>query len=329
MKNKELYNFFLYISTLLNSNIELIDAIEIYLNKNQVKEVFKLKQELMQGKDLVKSFQNITRDKEILMFLDIANKTGNIKSSFNIIFKNLNRKKEIKEKIHKALTYPIILITISFIVILILFIFVIPKFKSIYLELELELPLITKIVVNIGEYILFEILVLILILIIFSYYIYYFRKNKRIYFDKKILKFKTYYFYKIYILTDLISNLLEANINFEKIMFIVIKNDNKYIENEIKIICKDLEKGREIYKSFDRKIFDDEFKSLVYIANKSSNLTDIFKRISNIYENKFLEKLDIYVKLIEPIILIVISLFIFIIFLSVTLPIIRLPNEII
>lgn len=329
MKNKELIEFFSFLSIFLNSNISFKETLDIYLLKNKNEFVIKLRNDIVKGKNLIYAFSKITNNGEILMYIKIIDITGDFKNIFSIIYENLKIKEKIKRDFIISMIYPFILIFISVIVISFLFIFIVPKFVIVYKDMNLELPFLTKIIVSISNLFLFKLIISFIFLLFFIFVIKMLKKKYKYEYDKYLLKskfFKIYYNYTILNFSLSMMHLLNSKISLENAINILSNLENEYLKKELNDIKIKINKGVDIFSAFNKEIFEYDFLNLIYIGTKTNTLDNSFKLIYEIYLQRFNNQIKIIIKYMEPLIIIVISIFIFTIMLSIIIPIISLPS---
>lgn len=329
MKNKELIEFFSFLSIFLNSNISFKETLDIYLLKNKNEFVIKLRNDIVKGKNLIYAFSKITNNSEILMYIKIIDITGDFKNIFSIIYENLKIKEKIKRDFIISMIYPFILIFISVIVISFLFIFIVPKFVMVYKDMNLELPILTKIIVSISNLFLFKLIIFFVFLLFFIFVIKMLKKKYKYEYDKYLLKskfFKIYYNYTILNFSLSMMHLLNSKISLENAINILSNLENEYLKKELNDIKIKINKGVDIFSAFNKEIFEYDFLNLIYIGSKTNTLDNSFKLIYEIYLQRFNSHIKIIIKYMEPLIIIVISIFIFTIMLSIIIPIISLPS---
>lgn len=329
MNNKELIEFFSFLSIFLNSNISLKETLDIYLLKNKNNMIINLRKDVINGKNLVYAFSKITNNSEILMYIKLIEITGDFKTIFNIICENLKIKEKIKNDLKLSMIYPVILLTVSIVVISILFIFVVPKFILVYEDMNIELPIITKIMISISNMFILKIIIFLITIFLILIFIKMLKRKHKYNFDKFFLKsrfFKIMYNYTILNFSLSMMYLLNSKISLENSINILCNLENEYLRFELNDIKNKINKGVDIYTAFNREIFEYDFLNLIYIGSKTNTLENSFKLIYEFYFKKFNDQIKIMIKYIEPFIIIFISIFIFLIMLSIVIPIITLPN---
>ncbi|CAM3193075.1 type II secretion system F family protein [Streptobacillus ratti] len=318
---------------LLRNEIDIIDSVNvlcnIYVGKEKEK-LLRLKKDLEKGKTLRESFKNINNNKEFLSYISIVEKTGNIQQVFNILKEKYEFEDNILKEIMNIISYPVILLLTSFIILLVMMLTIVPKFVEIYKDLNAELPLLTKILISISDKIIkYNILIILIFLILFLFIRYFININRYI-IDKYKFNIKIYrdIFLMRYIQGVYVQ--LKSGIDF----YDAVKNlnivENDYFIYEMDKIIKKISKGTPLKKIYvNKKIFDNEFTSIINIAEKTGDLANSFENLYLIYSNKVSSKIKIILKLLEPISIIVIALLIGGVLVSLMLPLLNVGEMII
>lgn len=320
------------LSDLLEGDINLLEAINILSNSFKGKfrdKILHLKYSVEKGKDFEVSFSSISKDKEFLTFIKTGEKTGNLKRVLKLLKEKYIFIQEIKSEILMIITYPMVVISVAIIILNILLLVVVPKFVEIYNDLEEDLPLITKLILNLSNFMIkkWQYLILILISIILSIY-FSFKYLKNI-FSKIIINIPIFREYIVLSFTQTMYAAFASKVRFIEAMQLCINIDNVVFKNELIKILKKIEKGNSITQSFkSSKYFDNEYKSYIIIADRTGELENTFKTLSVILNNRLKYKIKIYLKFLEPISIIIIATFVGIIVLAIMLPLFSIGENI-
>lgn len=327
---------------MLQSNINISDALDILIknkkDKNLIEFLTTIKFSLSNGKPVEENLEKFKLNQLITSFLKISQENGNITLNIKALSKLLKESIEIKKSFYKAISYPIILVISFFISLFTIFNFVIPKFKVLFSQTQAELPLATKILLEIQYF--FEnyssyFLIFLSFIIIFIILIYKKNDKFRYFLDKflveKIVLIKDIYLnmqlYKLFLVIDI---MLKSNYEFHKAFIsskILLKN--KYLLDKIYIIDSLLQNGKSINDSFLRtQIFDDIVLNLINTGEISNSLSITIDEIKKIYKNRFNDKMNLLISLIQPTFLVMIMGLILWIVLAIFMPIWDMENMI-
>lgn len=175
LKEKDLNLVFYELNLMLQSNINISDALDILIknkkNQNLIDFLKSIKYSLSNGKPIDKNLKEFKIDSLIISFLKISQDSGNLALNISSLSKLLNENIEIKKNFLKVIYYPIVLFVSFFISLITIFNFVIPNFRTFFSQIQNELPLGTKILLEIQEffenYILFLISTIIITILLF------------------------------------------------------------------------------------------------------------------------------------------------------------------
>ena len=318
---------------LISSDIELIDAINIIknnFNKKECKKILNLKRSLEKGESLEKSFSNISSNKEFLILITTAEKTGNLKENLKILNEKYELIYKIREQIKSLLIYPIIILITTFFVTIILLLFVVPKFILIYEDLNKKLPLITRMIIKLSKFFKNNFLFIILLIIILNIAISFLIKRYKYIFDKLILYIPVYKDILILNFNESMYSMLSSDITFLDALKLCTNNSNLHLKKEINRIIIKITKGESIRNVFFRSsFFDREYISYIVISDSTGKLDETFKHLKIIYKNRIEKKINIYLKLLEPISIIIISVLIGSVVFSIILPLFSIGEDLI
>ena len=342
LDEKKLNLLFYELNLMLQSNINISDALDILIknkkDKNLIEFLTTIKFSLSNGKPVEENLEKFKLNQLITSFLKISQENGNITLNIKALSKLLKESIEIKKSFYKAISYPIILVISFFISLFTIFNFVIPKFKVLFSQTQAELPLATKILLEIQYF--FEnyssyFLVFLSFIIIFIIFIYKKSDKFRYFLDKflveKVVLIKDIYLnmqlYKLFLVIDI---MLKSNYEFHKAFIsskILLKN--KYLLDKIYIIDNLLQNGKSINNSFSKtKLFDDIVLNLINTGEISNSLVITIDEIKKIYKNRFDDKMSFLISLIQPIFLVTIMGLILWIVLAIFMPIWNMGNMI-
>lgn len=332
MSEKEMLHFTKGIYYLLKGKINIIDSLELISNnyKNDInKKIKKVKKNIEKGKSLSLSFKEINEDREFLEMIKIGEETGKLESIFENLYKKYEFRIKIKKEIKALSIYPMTVIITAIIIVFILLKMIIPKFVAIYEDIGQELPKMTKIVINMSKIVdKYSAIIVCLSFFLFVFSKIYIKNNK-IKYEKTIVKIKLlgtlYKEIKILDFSKNMYSLLNAKIAFRESLKLCSNSSSFLLNEEIKKICKKIEKGESIEKSFkNSEFFNKEYVIFLNIGEKTGDLTESFYNLSEIYYEKVEGKIKIILKLFEPFSIIFIGLIIGTIIMSVMLPIFKM-----
>ena len=340
ISDKELLLIFYELNLMLESNINISDALDILIKNKTKKSTLEflkmIRYSLSNGKSILENLNGFKINDLVISFLKISQDNGNIALNIKTLSILLQENHDIKKGFIKSLTYPMVLFISFFTSLIIIFNLVIPKFQIIFSQIKSELPIATKILLFSNyifeNYILYIIFIQFFLLIIL---IYFYKNNfsfkymiEKILIDKIPLISDIYINMQLYKLFLMIDIMIKSDYEFHKALIsskILLKN--KYLLDKIYTIDNLLQNGNSISDSFLKtKLFDDVILNLINTAEVSNNMDIVISEIKKIYKNRFYEKIDLLISLIQPIFLILISGLMLWVILGIFLPIWDMGN---
>lgn len=334
ISNRVLLALLYELNLMLEAKILLDNAIDILINTNKqtiIKSfLYQLKHSYTNHVDIQKSLKEFSLDPFVVSSFKIIQNSGNPKEHIKTLYEILNEEQKIKEKMKRAFSYPIILLSSFFFALIGIFNFVIPKFQSMFTQNSFETNLATKTlfaVKDIYENHMLSIVFIMLIFIVSLGFAYYKNSNfekliDKILFEKlfiisKIYKYKLLYRF-FYVINSLLIGKYEFDETIKKSKTLI---NNKYFLDRITRIDSSLRSGKSVYESFKQaKIFDELVLNIIKVAELSNVIEDSSYEIRTIYKKRFDEKVRILTILIEPIFFILIMLLIIWIIVAIFVP---------
>ena len=338
VKNKDIVIMTRQLSTLLDANTPIVDALEITAkqlkNKDLIYVLFSLKEDIVQGKRLgnsMKKFPSLFSDTYISM-VTAGDSSGNLDVVFSRLADYLEESASIRQKVLSALTYPLILVAFSIIVIMSLLVFVLPQVVNQFIKAGAELPLITKILLGISSNII-PITIVITLSGIGLYLLYknYIKTlNNKIKAHKKILELPFLGNFLLNSELEKFSSTMELLLASGTNLDVALEEcsnvfSNKYLANIIINSKKDVMEGKDFINSLKQDAaLPDIFIQLVSSGYRSGNLVKMFNKVAQFMKSEIESKRSIFLSLLEPIVIIFMGGFIMMIVLAILIPIMQM-----
>ncbi len=337
-KVKHIDNIIDNLDILLKANIKIDEAIKLLLDtykSNTNENIFLLDflKNIEDGKDISSVFENSKYNisNDISSFMRLANKADNIGLIISSLNNILTKEKTIKQNIKTKFTYPFMLFVVLVFSVVFLFVVVVPKFEYIFSTFGEDLPYITVLFLKLKNNFVSFVIVL-SATFIFAWLIYDTARNNykniKIATDK-IKLFKLWFISEIVYTFEMsrlflsISSVLKAFYKFETALNISKDaTTNSYILNRIETMMTHIKKGDSIYKVFENsKLFEPFVCRLVGFSQQGSNIDKTIDKISFLYEDKLNKKVNTLSSVIEPVLIIIIGLFVLFMMLAIFVPV--------
>lgn len=342
VKLQEKTNFIQQLKTTLSSGISLVKSLEIALQQIN-NDIFRdaietVINDIKQGSSFSDALKNHPKifDKISIAMVEAGEKGGILDQMLGELEKSMKKDVEIKDNIKKATSYPKIVGSIMVISMYVVITKVIPTFTGILTSSGTEIPALTRSLLALGDFLDSSGIYLFISLIGIFTLAKFFGKteNGKLFFDKIALKnpiFKNITIAAINLrFTKILGTLLSFGVPLKDALG-VVKNvaDNTIYINAIDKIIEDIESGKPITSSVkETNVFSDYLCSMVGVGEEVGALDKMFLSASEYYEIELTNSTDGLSALIEPIITVVMGIFIALFVGSVFLPMFKMYESI-
>jgi type IV pilus assembly protein PilC len=234
-----------------------------------------------------------------------------------------------KSKIRAALTYPTLLLFFSLLLLLILINFVIPRFSQFYTDFDSQLPSITRFLMTFSFFVKnhFPYLIAFVLLLFIVYFMMRRKENTRIWLHK--IKLKIPYGRMIWLESAIslfcrtLSLLLGGGISLLTSVRIASKAvPNNFLQHQMAGLPDSIKNGESLSESLVKaQFFTPLALDMIRIGESSANLEGMLADVADVYDEKIRGRIDTFVSLIEPVVIIFMGLIVAAMLLSVYLPI--------
>lgn len=345
-KNKvdksELSMFFKNLSYLIKTGIPIHRAIEIVSDQStniHFKSILvSILKDIKNGQTFSSACEKHpkTFTKTIIEQLKTSEEGGFLEESLVDISISLDREIEFNKKIKNAMTYPVIVLIITIGIVFFMLLTVVPKISNTLNNFDAELPLITKVIINISDFILsvwyLFLLFLIGLIILFREFLK--KEQYRLIFDTFLLK--------VPILSNLIinvnaarisrtmSSMIESGVPIEKTLESIINLvNNKLISKKLKEVKNEvIEQGFRLSDSFQTKgVFPVILSQITSVGEESGNLGEMLKNLSDNLEENVINQLDRVSNIVNPLLMIFVGGVVGVVVISMFLPMFTLIDQ--
>lgn len=266
----------------------------------------------------------------------IGERSGNLPTMLERVADSIDKDNETKQKLRSAVVYPTILGVLMLAVIVLLIVYVLPMFDEILTSLGGEMPGVTKAIMSVGFFISNNILWIILAIaaLILIYVLTKITEKGRIITDHIKLKL------------PIIRKIESANVasRFSRNLSMLLKSGmnltlsvemlkaityNKYIANKLDSVIEMLGRGIKPDVAFEElKLFPTLLVKLFSVANETGHMDTMLDKAANIMEKTGDEQMERLTTVLEPLLIIILSLLVGFILISVILPVTGIMNTI-
>ncbi|HRF57741.1 MAG TPA: type II secretion system F family protein, partial [Campylobacterales bacterium] len=283
------------------------------------------------GLSLSQSMQQFEKEvgRLTVTMIELGERTGAMSESLETLAGILEEIKSNKEKIKKALRYPMSVVTAMVIAFTILIIVVIPKFKSVFDRFKADLPLPTKILLNM-EWFLSHYGVLFFALIAVAFvllkYIYNTNGDIRLKADRAALNApivgSMLSLGLIGRFTIVFKELAKAGLPITEALNIAAKGvENSYIRAKLASVNISIQRGLSLSSSLkEAKIYENMIIQMIKAGEQSGSLITMLDKTADYYRQKFQNKMDGLTAAIEPLLIGAIAGFVLLLALGIFMP---------
>lgn len=335
---KDIILFATQLAATLKANIPLLKCLEIQVQQTMSRR-FKtiledIRDSVRQGRTLKDS---LGKHPKVFgsMWINLI-ETGEASGQLPLILAHLSEyliaRSDLKRKTITALIYPALLISVSVLAIYVFTIRVIPVFAGIFKDFDMTLPMLTRIVMGISDILRRNVLLTVVSITAIVFLGYRYIKTEK---GRKVLDA---FSFKIPIFGNFILNsvieqfsssmsiLLHSGIPILQALDIVARTSgNKIIEEALKNAYIDIRDGKSLSSSLlKNQVFPPLAVSMCNVGEETGELDKMLDELTKYYRselNVFVERLS---ATLEPLVIIIMGGFVFILVLAMYLPIFQI-----
>jgi len=293
--------------------------------------LMKVENEIRGGKSLSEAFAPYEKNFSTVYIASLmaGERSGNLAGTINRYIDYAKVVSQTKAKIKSALTYPTLLILFAFILLMILLNFILPRFTVFYADFEAELPAITRGLLAFSQFLRtnFPFLIAFAFLLYLVYSL--LKRKEKILVIRDRIKLKIPYGGSILVESGVslfsrtLGLILEAGISL--VSAVGIANHavpNYFIIQKSRQLPELIKDGKSLSESLSRiDFFPPLSLDMIRIGEASANLEGMLSEVADYYDEKIQAKIDIFISLIEPLVIVFMGLIVAAMLLSVYLPI--------
>ena len=327
------------LSTLINSGIPVDQALDSVSEQIEPPRIGnKLRQVSLKVKSGYKLSESLEEHPESFdrLFCSLI-KAGESSGELGIILEKtsdfLEKRANMSQEITGALVYPLILFTVAIGIISLLLVYVVPDVVSQFSNLNRELPLLTKSLLFFSQVMtnpIFYVFIVFFCLLLYITLEYFGTQKVKLKFDEILLKIPVV---KNFLLdadlsrfTSSLSLLRLGNVSI--LNALKISSDtisNSYLRSSIIKASSRVGEGESIAKSLERvNAIPPLVIQMIQNGEKSGKLEDMLSKLSDYLETRFRNSTKIAMNLLEPLVIIILGVFVALIVLAILLPLIQL-----
>ncbi|MBI2034420.1 MAG: type II secretion system F family protein [Candidatus Levybacteria bacterium] len=328
------------LSTMLSAGIPILETIDSLLedSKGNTRKVLEaLKDDLSQGKHVYHAFSRFPKvfDTVTVNIIKASEEAGTLDVTLKDVKENIKKEAEFSDRVKSALVYPIIVMVVFIALLFVMLIVVIPRISSVFTKLNMELPLPTKILIFVSDALISHTALFFTIIAVFIIGLILLYRSKK---DLLItilssLPLISHLIQDIDLtrFTRSLSLLLNAGIPITSALeltqtVVVKKNVAKAIEHAKDVVSS----GKKLSQGFKdaKKIFPVIMIKITEAGERSGSLDKAVLEISEYLEYQVSNTLKALTTLLEPVMLVVVGVFVGGMMLAIIAPIYGLISQI-
>jgi len=322
------------ISMLLSSGLNLPKALETAIQQADDKRIqqalLSVKEAIEKGEPLHTAFGKADIFPEFFLeMLKTAERGENLEKVFEIAGEFLSRMAQVRAKVLSSLTYPAFVIFFSLLSVFAVVKFVIPKVAGVLAGLGKDLPLITKILLFFSKLMgyVFYLFPLFILLFVFKG-----RLISRENIDKSYLKLpifgKVSFYFQLSRFAGSLRMSLLSGIPIVRAVSLAIETiTNHYIKSKLKEVPKEVAKGKSLAEVLKATgVFPSLFVGLLATGERSGELEKALELLEKLYDQQAMRKINLWMRLAEPIAMLIIGILVAFVILSVVLPLTEISS---
>jgi type IV pilus assembly protein PilC len=330
-KKKEI--FYRELGMLLKAGVDFKKALEILSNQTkkdfEKKIILDIKEKVVEGKSIYEAMKTSGFFSPYEYYsVQIGEETKKLEEVLIELQKFFGRKIQMKRQIVSVLTYPTIVLIVTFLVLYFMLNKVVPMFSSVFRQFGSELPKSTQYIIMLSNNsgVVFGALFVASLILICIHFSLKKSENYRDYTSSLILKIPYFgnLIRKIYIsrFCQSMNLLITSKTTLMSSLSLTSKMISFYpIEKSIDAIKDDITHGASLSESLKRhSIYESKLISMVDVAEQVNQLDIMFERLSEQYNDEISHQTKMIGVILEPAIIIIIGVVVGIIMISMYAP---------
>jgi len=319
---------------MLDSGISILECVDVLRrqteNKTLAKSLGNVYQKLQKGQTLsiAMKLEKNTYPEILINMIEAGETSGQMDVVMQRMAAHFEKENALNRKIKTAMTYPVIIVAVSFMVVCFLMVFVLPTFIDMFEGSGAQLPLLTRMLLKGGEimssywYIVFSSLMLAM----FGVGKYMTSTHGRHRLDMLKIAIPVVREMNIKIMSSrfsrTLSTLLASGIPIIQAMGIVKKiMGNSVVAKGMDAVMSDIKRGEGFAQSLSEvKIFPPMLISMVKVGEESGTLSEMLSKSADYYDMEVEDSITRMTALLEPMLIVVMAVIVGAIVMAIVMP---------
>lgn len=343
VKNQDFVIYVRQFATLIRAGVSIVESTRILADQTKSKPLKKalnsVEEDVRTGltfSDAAAKYPNVFPGVFVNM-IRAGEATGNLDNSLDRLAMSLEKQFAIKKKVQSTMTYPIILLILTFGVAGFLMLTVVPQFVDMFDDMGAELPTITKIVMTMSEFLQTSwYIIIIAIVLVVTIFMYLFKNNTKFNFGVYYAIMRMPVFGQlvqkssIARVTRTLSSLFSSSVPILQALTIVEKvSGNPVIGKVLNEAKRSLEKGSTLSAPLQESwIFPPLVTQMTLIGEQTGSLDYMLEKVATFYEEEVDRTVDTLKSLIEPLMILFLAFIVGGIVMAIMIPMFSLYEQI-
>lgn len=325
--------FYRELGMLLKSGVDFKKALEILGHQSTKKFekdlIIEIKDKVVDGRSIYESMRETGQFSPYEYYsIQIGEETRKLEEVLGELQKYFNRKIQMRRQVISVLTYPAIVMLVTFLVLYFMLNKVVPMFSSVFRQFGSELPRSTQIIIKISNHsgAIFTIIIGTIVGLLITHALLKETRSYKAFTTKLILKIPYFgnLIRKIYIsrFCQAMNLLITSKTSLINSLSLTAKMIGFYpIEVAIEEIKDDITRGVSLSDSLKKHdVFENRMVSMIEVAEQVNQLDTMFERLTEQYNEEISHETKMIGVILEPMIIIVIGIIVGVIMVSMYAP---------
>lgn len=326
------------LTNLLKSGFTLLESFEfinLYFKYSDKELNNKIMTSIKTGKTCYDILQLIGYPNSITTQVYFSQKYGTLEDALEESIKYMKTNLSAKQKVIKAVQYPLLLCTVFMCMIIVLNYTVIPQFEQLYVSMDVNLSFyqkfLTSMITSLPTIIFISFIILLITISSFIIILFRLNTSKKVLILSSLPLINNYYkIFKTYQLSNDLSLFYKNGVSLQDIVTTYLaQKENDYLTYLGDFLMDKTNNGLSLANSLAMMpCFQDDLIKFIQQGEKSGKLDVELKIYATILINRFQEKSVQHTKVIQPIIFLFLGIFIVSLYLVIMLPMFQLMQNI-
>lgn len=272
----------------------------------------------------------------MLHMVQIGEETGTLDAVMESLRNHYEREDSIRKSIRNSVTYPMVMIAMMALVIIVMLVKVMPVFNQVFIQLGTEMTGISRTLMNAGTAINRYAVAIIIVLVVIAGVIFYGIRTEsgRHMFQK--IGYKLGFTREIYEeiaacrFASGMALTLSSGLNPDRSMELVTAlNDDAVFQQKIDLCMEKIRDGEDLSEAlFHSGMFSGVYARMASIGSKTGSMDQVMEEIAGLYQDDIDTRMNNLLAVLEPTLVVALSLIVGVILLSVMLPLMGIMSSI-